>query len=57
MRIWIEKVNMPVIGMAYEISSEYSDGIVYKAKTEEEAIKKFEEDKGVKVTEVKHFTF
>lgn len=52
MTIWIEKVNVFLVGDCYEISTEYHDGICYKADTVEEAVKMYEDDKGVNVSKV-----
>ena len=52
MKIWIEKVNVFLIGDCYEISTEYHDGIIYFGNSIEEAVANYEDDKHVKVTEI-----
>ena len=52
MTVWIEKVNVELIGDCYEISTEYHDGIIYFGNSVEEAVARYEDDKGVKVSEI-----
>lgn len=55
MTVWVEKVH-DINGDFYAISTEYHDGICYKADTVSEAVKMYEEDRGVKVTDVIEFS-
>lgn len=52
MTIWIEEVNDEWFGKCWEISTETWDGAVYFGDTMEEAIARFEDDKGVKAKKV-----
>lgn len=52
MRITIEQIHDNILGKCFAISTEYHDGIVYKAKSIKEAVKKYEQDRGVKVTQI-----
>ena len=52
MRITIEQFHDNILGKCFAISTEYHDGIVYKAKSIKEAVKKYEQDRGVKVTQI-----
>ena len=52
MTIWIEKVNVFLVGDCYEISTVYHDGICYKAYSIDEAVAMYEDDRGVKVTKI-----
>lgn len=52
MTVWVEKVNVELIGECYEISTEYHDGIIYFGKSIEEAVARYEDDRGVKVTQI-----
>lgn len=49
--IWIEKKEVHLLGMCYEISCTSHDGILYKAGSIAEAVKKYEADKNVSVKE------
>ena len=49
--IWIEKKDVRLLGTCYEISCAAHDGILYKAGSIREAVKKYEADKNVYVKE------
>ena len=51
--IWIEKKEIHLLGVCYEISCVAHDGILYKAGSVKEAVKKYEADKNVSVKEYK----
>lgn len=50
--IAIEDMGRQFYGHAWAISSEWHDGIVYTADNEKEAIRKYEQDRHVKVGKV-----
>ena len=52
MMIFIEEIQDRFLGKCWEISTESWDGAIYMGKDKDEAIKRFEEDKGVKATKV-----
>ena len=52
MTVWIEDLGTSWFGHTFAVSSEYHDGIVYKADSVEEAVSKYEEDRGCKVDRI-----
>lgn len=52
MRITIEQFYDNLLGKCFAISTEYHDGIVYRANSIKEAVKKYEADRGVRVTQI-----
>ena len=53
MIIWVQDLGTSWFGHTFSISSEYHDGIVYKANSVEDAIKAYEEEGHPTITEVK----
>lgn len=52
MTVWVKDMGTSWFGHTFAVSSEYHDGIVYKADSVKEAVKAFENDRRCKVSEV-----
>lgn len=52
MTIWVETINDRILGKCYAISCEYHDQYIYTADSVSEAVKKYEDDRHVKVDNV-----
>ena len=52
MTIWVKDMGTSWFGHTFAVSSEFHDGIVYKANSVEEAVKAYEDDRNRKVDKV-----
>lgn len=52
MTVWVKDMGTSWFGHTFAVSSEYHDGIVYKANSVEEAVKAYEDDRNCKVDKV-----
>ena len=52
MTIYLGRTNDRFLGRCYAISTEYSDPLIYRASTTEDAINAFEQDKHIRVSKV-----
>ena len=53
--VWVKPINDKLWGRCYEISTEYEDGYLYKADNLEEAVAKYEKDRGVRVNKAMRY--